>query len=245
MVQGIVLAAGRGSRMKHLTDDKPKSFSRYKNKRLIDIIINNFRINKIANLNIITGYKRSLFKSFKTKKILNSKWSSTSIFFSLQCATRILKKNTCVISYADILYNQNAIKLLKQAKGDIVILNNTNWKKTWKKRFKKPLNDLEKFNYTKKNDEKYLTEIGGTPKNLNSIKGQFAGLFKITPKGWRYILNLIKKDKIDIKKIDMTTFFSFFLKKKKLIIKIVDYKGMWFEIDTVKDFKILNSTKIL
>ena len=46
MVQGIVLAAGRGSRMKHLTDDKPKSFSRYKNKRLIDIIINNFRINK-------------------------------------------------------------------------------------------------------------------------------------------------------------------------------------------------------
>ena len=70
-------------------------------------------------------------------------WSSTSIFASLQCATKILKKNTCIISYADILYKQNAIKLLKQAKGDIVILNNTNWRKTWKKRFKTPLSDLE------------------------------------------------------------------------------------------------------
>lgn len=241
MIQGIVLAAGRGSRMKHLTDNKPKSFSRYKNKKLIDIIINNFRINKISNLNIVVGYKRSLFKSLKTKKIFNSKWSSTSIFSSLQCATKILKKNTCIISYADILYKQNAIKLLKQAKGDIVILNNTNWKKTWKKRFKTPLSDLESFNYKTINKNKFLIKIGSRPRNISSIKGQFAGLIKITPLGWKRIQNFIKEEKINIKKLDMTSFFSKFIKKNQFVVKIVDYKNMWFEVDTINDLNILNS----
>ena len=143
------------------------------------------------------------------------------------------------------MFLKKAVQLLKKKKGDIVVLNNCNWKKIWNKRFQKPLNDLENFNYLKKNNEKYLTEIGGTPKKLAHIKGQFAGLFKITPKGWSYILNFIKKDKVNIKKIDITTFFSLFLKKNRFIIKIVDYKGMWFEIDTVKDLKILNSRKII
>ena len=34
-------------------------------------------------------------------------------------------------------------------------------------------------------------------------------------------------------------------KKYQRMIKIVDYKNMWFEIDTVDDFKILNSHKKL
>ena len=241
MFQGIVLAAGRGSRMKHLTDHKPKSFSRYKNKRLIDIIIDNFRVNKITKLNIVVGYKKSLFKSFKTKKIFNSKWSSTNIFSSLQCAKKILQKNTCIVSYADILYKQNAIKILKHVKGDIVILNNTNWKKTWKKRFQTPLSDLESFDYKTINKEKFLTKIGLRPKNMSSIKGQFAGLLKITPTGWKRIQNFIEEEKINTQKLDMTSFFSKFIKKNHFVVKIIDYKNMWFEVDTMNDLNILNS----
>ena len=50
--------------------------------------------------------------------------------------------------------------------------------KSLKLRFKNPLDDLETFNFSKK-DIKYLTDIGGKPKSISSIKGQFAGLFKI------------------------------------------------------------------
>ena len=41
---------------------------------------------------------------------------------------KLLKLDTCIISYADIIYDNEAIKLLMKTKGDIVILNNTNWK---------------------------------------------------------------------------------------------------------------------
>ena len=36
MLQGIILAAGRGSRLGRLTENKPKSFNKTGNKRYID-----------------------------------------------------------------------------------------------------------------------------------------------------------------------------------------------------------------
>ena len=47
-----------------------------------------------------------------------------------------------------------------------------------------------------------------------------------------------------IKKLDITSFFSKFVKKHRYTIKVVDYKDMWFEVDTIKDLKILNYKKI-
>ena len=71
MINGIILAAGRGSRLKRLTRDKPKSFNKFKIKFFLDLIIKNFENNKIKKLNIIKGYKHYLFNKFKVKKFLN------------------------------------------------------------------------------------------------------------------------------------------------------------------------------
>jgi choline kinase len=243
MIQGIILAAGRGSRLRHLTEKKPKTFNKFKNKSYIDIIINNFIKNNINKINIVVGYKKNFFKKIKFKKILNKKWKSTNIFFSLTRAKKILRSNTCIISYSDIIYDKEAIKLLIRENGDIIFLNNVNWKKIWKIRFKKPLKDLENFNFIKTNTGDFLTKIGGKVKKLSLIKGQFAGLFKISPKGWKIILEFIKNNKIDINNLDITSFFSKFLKKNKKIIKVVHYNKVWFEIDSLSDFNKLNIYK--
>ena len=63
------------------------------------------------------------------------------------------------------------------------------------KRFKTPLSDLESFNYKTINKNKFLIKIGSRPRNISSIKGQFAGLIKITPLGWKRIQNFIKEEK--------------------------------------------------
>ena len=52
----IVLASGRGSRLKKITKDKPKCLTKiYKNKTLLDFISENFYKNE--NNIISTGYK--------------------------------------------------------------------------------------------------------------------------------------------------------------------------------------------
>ena len=49
MIQGIILAAGRGSRLGYPTDNKPKSFNKTGNKRYIDIIIDILLKKKLIN----------------------------------------------------------------------------------------------------------------------------------------------------------------------------------------------------
>lgn len=245
MIKGLILAAGRGSRLKHLTKNKPKTFNKFKSKKFLDIIIDNFKKNKIKNINIITGYKSSLFKKYKQKKIFNKEWSSTNIFYSLYLAKKLLRKYNCIVSYSDIIFNKNAINLLKKSSGSIVILSNVNWKNNWNLRFSKPLNDLETFKYKIYKKKKYLAEIGSKTNKYKNIQGQFCGLLKIKPSGWNKIIKALWESKINIKKIDITTLLSIVIKKKenKHLVRVVDYKDAWHEIDNLKDFNLLKMFK--
>ena len=60
-LNGLILAAGRGRRLKEI--DYPKSLIKINNKKtLIDNIINVFEKNNITNINVITGYKKNKIK---------------------------------------------------------------------------------------------------------------------------------------------------------------------------------------
>jgi len=237
-MQGIILAAGRGSRMKKLSYNNPKSLIKYKKKTFLEHVINNFKKNEIKNIVIITGYKSEKFKKFKCKKIKNKLWKTSNIFFSLYQARHILKKEECIISYADIFYKPSAIKIIKNSKSPISILSLKYWKKIWKSRFNNPLIDLESFSYDK---SKNLLDIGSKVKNINNIKGQYSGIFKITPEGWKLIEQLVDKKGIThYQKKDMTFFFKELIATNNKIIKVIDYSNFWHEIDTLKDLKLLN-----
>ena len=58
----IILAAGRGSRMKELTDDKPKCMVEINNKSIIQRTIEVFKYKNINNIIVITGYQSDKLK---------------------------------------------------------------------------------------------------------------------------------------------------------------------------------------
>jgi len=239
----IILAAGRGSRMGTLTKNKPKSFVKIdKKKKLIDKVIENFENLGFKKIIIITGYKSNQFKEFKKiDRIKNEKWRTTNIFGSLICADKILSKYQCIISYADIFYEQEAIKILKKSKmkKGIVILSYKYWKKYWQERFNNPLSDLETFRTNSKNQ---LVEIGNRTNSYKNIKGQYMGVFKIDPYSWNKIKQSLFKDLKNINKIDITSLFQLIIKKKICKIYVENYEKKWFEIDNVKDYKVLKKS---
>ena len=238
-MRGIILAAGRGSRMRSFTKDKPKCLNLYKNKTLINYTIENLKKNNINQIGIVTGYKRKKINLQNFKEFHNNNWKRTSILYSLICAQYWLKKSTCIVSYSDIFYEESAIRKIKEKKGDIVLLYDPNWLKLWRKRFKDPTKDAETFEFDSKNN---LTSIGSKTNNLDIINGQYMGIFKITPNGWLKIKKYLRGQTIkNIKKMDMTNFFSEFITGSENKIKVVPYEGFWFEIDRISDLKILNS----
>ena len=230
MTRGIILTAGRGSRLGPVTKNSHKSLIKFDKTNLIENILHNFKKNQIKKVCLVTGYNHKLFKKYKIKNFLNKYWKSTNMVYSLMMADAWLRKYTCIISYSDIYYNPKAIKLLKKSKNNFVILNNKNWLSNWKSRYKNPLLDAESFKIDKK---KFLTEIGNKEKSVKNIHGQYMGLIKMTP----YIWKKIKLELPEIKKKNKVSITELLNRLIRLNFKIktVIYKHKWFEIDNKKD----------
>ena len=62
-MKAIILAAGRGSRMKKLTNDKPKCLVKLHGKPLLEWQLESMRKSGISEIAIVTGYKHEMLSS--------------------------------------------------------------------------------------------------------------------------------------------------------------------------------------
>jgi len=238
-MKAIILAAGRGSRMKSLTDDRPKCLIKFNDKPLIDMQLEALREAGIKNISVVTGYKRELIKSRELVEFHNPLWSSTQMVSSLEYADSWLSNWPCLVSYSDIFYESAAIRSLVQSNAPISITYDPNWYDMWSMRFQDPLQDAETF---KIDSADRLIEIGRTPTTLSQIQGQYMGLLKFTPEGWselKRIRSFLSQNERDA--MHMTTALQKVIDAQLVEIAAVPYKGKWGEIDSQSDLEILTN----
>ena len=224
-MKAIILAAGRGSRMGALTDTKPKCLTILDNKPLIEHQISALKKAGIAQIGIVTGYKKEFLQQYGDMHFHNHIWNETNMYYSLLCAKEWLSKENCIISYADIFYDCQIIEDLMLSEANTAIAYDPNWLTLWSKRFDNPLDDAETFQI----DSQYkLTEIGNKSENIKEIHGQYMGILKISPDFWN-----INYDQ-NIKKCDMTKFLKYCIQNDHDIYCIRN-NAPWGEIDTSSD----------
>lgn len=233
MTKAIILAAGRGSRMKDLTDDKPKCMVEYKNQPLINWQTNSLTQAGINEIAVVAGYKKEKIVNKKISKFFeNVEWQSTNMVYSLFCADEWLTQNQCVVSYSDIFYTPQIVEALLKSDCDIAITYDKNFAELWQKRFADPLIDLETFVI---NQNSFLQEIGKKPQTILQIQGQYMGLLKFTPQGWRTVKNILKNH--DVKKLDCTSMLQILI-ENKIKIQALAIDDMWGEVDNANDLKL-------
>jgi L-glutamine-phosphate cytidylyltransferase len=238
-MKGIILAAGRGSRMGSLTTDLPKCRVKLKGKELIQWQLDNLTEGGVENIGIIRGYLANTF-NFDVEYFYNERWSETNMVVSLQSASLWLEQEVCIISYSDIVYTSRAVMGLKAASGDIVISYDPNWKNLWSLRFEDPLTDAETF---KLHDNRVI-EIGNKTESYDDIEGQYMGLIKCTPKGWQQIQDFLEElTQKQRDTLDMTGLLKALI-ENKIDISAVAIDDNWFEVDSEEDLNIYESLDI-
>ncbi len=100
-MKAIILAAGRGSRMNHLTDDIPKCLVKLNGKSLLSRQIESLRKAGISEIGIVTGYKHELLRNVADFEFHNPHWADTNMVSSLVCADSWLRYEPCIVSYSD------------------------------------------------------------------------------------------------------------------------------------------------
>ena len=235
----IILAAGQGTRLRPLTDNKPKCMVELDNKPLIKYQLDLLEKFNTKDINVITGYLEEKIDFDGVRKFYNSKFDSTNMVSTLFCASELLDgEDDILISYGDIVYNDNVFNAIHESNEQINVVVDKNWREYWEARMDDPLRDAE----TLKIDENgSIKELGKKPNSYEDIEGQYIGLIKIRKDVVRqvkdYYENLDEGALYDGKDFDnmyMTSFLQM-IANNILPLTPVYIKGGWIEIDEPSD----------
>ena len=250
-MKALILAAGFGSRLMPLTEDKPKCMVEYKGKKLIDYELNALKEAEIYDIAVVGGYKFDVLKQYLSKNYPlirlyeNKNYATTNMVQTFFCAREFLQncideKKDLIISYADIIYSSKIVSRLKQTKNELDIVVDKAWLELWKRRFEDVLADAESL--ILQNGK--IKELGKKPKSLNEIEGQYLGLFKVSYKFLEKIIQsyegLDREAVYDGKDFDnmyMTSFLQILIDKFDNAFAL-EIEGGWCEFDFKKDLEL-------
>jgi len=222
MIKAIILAAGRGSRLKGFFN-KPKCLIKLgkDNLTLLERTYNNLKDSSIETINIITGYKhRDVYKVLKKKAsyIHFKNYRKTNNLQTLLYAKKLLN-SSFICLFADIIYEKKIIKKLLMNNKDVCLVIDSS-------------KVLEGTMRVMIKDNK-ITDIGSHIK-VNEGHGNFIGIAKFSNNGSKNLKKYLLKEKNNYK-----DYYTQALRKmivNGLNISYINIKNdFWKEIDTNKD----------
>ena len=249
-MKAIILAAGKGSRLNKYTNNIPKGMLKFSGKSLIERQIEIYRKNGINDISIVTGYLSEKINFDEVKYYENTEYDSTNMVESLFKAKEKLN-GEIIVSYADIIFDQNLLDELLNSNNHINITVDTDWQDYWKARYGKIDFDLESLEINSKNN---ITSIGQEVNNTSKIDGRYVGIIKFSRNGLNYLNRIYEESKNEFsgrpwqisgnnfENAYMTDLFQEFI-DRKIDISAVCVKRGWLEFDTNEDYERM--TKLL
>lgn len=239
MVQAVILAAGRGSRLGNLTSDRPKCLVELWGKPLLNWQMDALRGAGIEDITVIRGYMAEKITVPGVSYLENRRWAETNMVATLMEARSLLESGPTVVSYSDIVYSSDAVRALLDCVGDIRITYDPKWRHLWEMRFEDPLSDAETFKVDA--DTEKLVEIGSRPQTYEEVQGQYMGLLYFEPEGWRKVMNLIEGlEPSTFAKLDCTSLLKRLLPHE--FIRAVPIRDEWCEVDSIDDIAAYGRT---
>lgn len=144
-MRAIILGAGRGSRLKSLTDDEPKPYARIGGRRILDWLLAALREAGVHDLVFVGGYRLDRVRGDYPDLTFrhNPHWADTNILASLMCAEDCMEDGF-VVTYADILYRPAVVRRALDHPGAAVLCVDTAWRARYADRSQHPEDDAEK-----------------------------------------------------------------------------------------------------
>lgn len=239
-MKAIILAAGRGSRMRQLTDDRPKCLVTLRGTCLLDRQLAALRAAGMTEIGIVTGYRRELLAAHVQEQGVaefhNPRWAQTNMVSSLEAADAWLAAEPCIVSYSDIFYEPTAVEALMLSPASLAVTYDPHWLRLWQARFADPLSDAETFCLR---PDGTLAEIGNKPQTVAQVEGQYMGLLRFTPAGWAEVRRIrAAMAEAERDRAHMTGTLQAVICEGRVPVHAVPYEQPWGEIDSADDLAV-------
>lgn len=236
--KAIILAASRGRKFGQLTEDRPKTMLKYDGQSLLERQVEIFRQCRIKDIHVVLGYRADAVNVDGIHKLINKPWKKGGIASSLYVAVEKLD-GPVIVSYGDILFEEQVLNDLLDTSEDIVLAVDTSWANG-----RKPGREIDAVLGTLPPSERYGAsrciplECIGTNVDHEQAHGEWIGLMKVTTKGARQIRDFLEsyyadgtRLKTDTTMVDIITA----LKMRGVPIHINYFRGHWLDVDGPED----------
>ncbi len=251
----IILAAGQGTRLRPLTDDRPKCMVEVNG---MSIIRRQLEVMKECgikeeDITVIGGYKVDVLRKelvdTQVTVIKNEQFETTNMVCSLMCAREIMEKEQDIlISYGDIMYSAEVLRKVLDSQTDASVIVDDGWESYWRRRNDNPLDDAETLMF---DQDDYLLEIGQKTDDIKKVMSQYIGLMRFRNAGLKAVLDTAteaqKRSDNGIElwrttrnyaKMYMTDLLQGMI-DEKYKLKAVHINRGWYEVDDVEDLHLV------
>ncbi len=175
----LIIAAGMGRRMKSYTDDRPKCLLDFGGKTLLQRQIEAYRSCGIETMALVRGYKKEQIKYEGITYYDNPDYENNNILNSLFYGENEINGHI-IVSYSDILFEDQVVKRLLESDQDISIVVDIDWQGYYVDRREHPEAEAENVIFDANNN---VVHIGKILTDKHDVHGEFIGMMKLTPKG--------------------------------------------------------------
>jgi choline kinase len=248
-VKAIIIGAGRGSRLRHLTEEIPKTLVPILGRPMLDGILEALAFGGFQRKDIIfiCGYKAEVIQERypDLTYVENRDWQNNNILLSLLCAREHLHDGF-VSTYADIVYRPQIVADLARSSHDITLACDTDWRRRYTGRSQHPETDAEKM----RADGEKVVELSRKIAS-EAAAGEFIGVMRANAAGTARLLAGFDAAKAEFagrtfregrsfEKAYLIDLFQWMLERGESFHR-VDTHGGYMEIDTIEDASLADA----
>lgn len=243
-MKAVILAAGQGTRLKKYTENLPKGMLEFDGKTIIERHIETYRRCGISDIIVVRGFAADKITYPDVKYYENVDYADTNMVESLMAAKQEFDDDV-IVSYSDILFEENMLSGMIESKEDFAVAVDDNWQEYWEARYGKVDFDTESLSLDE-NDN--ITELGLEAPKLEDIDARYIGLLKFSKKGLEKMMEILDRDYElyqdkpwkqsgkTIRKAYMTDLLQAVIESGKHV-KAVKFRNGWIEFDTNEDYE--------
>jgi L-glutamine-phosphate cytidylyltransferase len=239
----IIIAAGLGSRMEALTNDKPKCMLEFGDKTLLQRQLDAYWACGVTDISVVRGYQKDKIHYDGLRYFENPDYKNNNILNSLFYAEEAITGHV-ICAYSDILFNAHVVQRVLEAQHDISVVVDIDWRGYYDGRRDHPLDEAENIIFDANNK---VIAAGKAIATKNDVHGEFIGMMKFSPHGaeiFKRHFNRIKElyagKPFQRAKVFEKSYLTDIIQDMTDIgipIHCVIIERGWKEIDTIEDYE--------
>jgi choline kinase/ubiquinone/menaquinone biosynthesis C-methylase UbiE len=243
--RGIVVGAGRGSRLTPDTDVLPKCLvNGLAGKTILDWTLEAFRHAGISDVAFVGGYRMDAVRAAhpELRYVVNDGWAENNVLESLMCAEDEMHDGF-LVCYSDTVFRSNVVQRLVGSADPLAIVVDRDWRRRYVGRTDHPESEAEKVVIR----DGRVVEIG---KHVDAADadGEFTGLARFSPHAAAALVTAYREVAArgrecpfhhapSLRQAYLTDMLQELI-ARGVPISVVDIWSDWIEIDTRQDLAL-------